>query len=567
MSIKSKFLLIYILGTVIPLAVIGSYVFSGAKGVLERITQQELNTVAEFKESELFLYLNKLSINTRDYASDGYIRENLAALNTTVHPDPAIQQQLSTHLIKNKLAINPELTVIDVIDRKGIIAASTERGRIGRDVSTTSYFLHGIKGPYISDIHKHHTKDNETETDLDMEIELSAPLRSWSNPEETIGVLLNHYSGSILSKILSGENALKLGAKTQYRGIGVTGEVYMVNSEKLIMNDSLFTRGTAFKLVVDTYPVNMGLEENREVNGVWKDYRGVSVVGASMVINVDNHRWILISEIDADEAFAEVGRLKNISVIVSIIILFFILASAFLIERTVTTPIRRLKMGVDQIRQGELGCHLQFNSNDEIGFLASAFNDMTDHLLDSKNSLEEQNRRLVEMSIKDGLTEVYNHRYLRDALNTELQRAERYNTPFSCLMIDIDYFKVVNDTYGHLFGDYVLHNMAKILKNISRQIDIVGRYGGEEFMILLPNTDMEHAVEMANKILTSVREHHFSQVGRHCQITVSIGISEYGESVIKDNDLIEQADSALYQAKKQGRNQICKYNDGMITCV
>lgn len=174
--------------------------------------------------------------------------------------------------------------------------------------------------------------------------------------------------------------------------------------------------------------------------------------------------------------------------------------------------------------------------------------------------LDRKNKELVELSITDGLTGMYNHRFLQERFDYEFKRVRRYGGLLSCMIIDIDHFKLINDTYGHQVGDHVLRQLAGIMKQKSREIDICGRYGGEEFMIIT-NLQMENALRYATKLHSTIENTAFSYNGKNIRVTVSIGIAEYNSDIKTKQELIERADSAMYQAKMDGRNLIRIWKD------
>lgn len=161
-------------------------------------------------------------------------------------------------------------------------------------------------------------------------------------------------------------------------------------------------------------------------------------------------------------------------------------------------------------------------------------------------------KELESLSMIDQLTKIYNRRKLDEVLFHEFNRAIRYEKPMSVMLIDIDFFKKINDTYGHQIGDEVLQNVAQIFKDHIRSTDYVGRYGGEEFMIICPETQKDAALILAQKLRQIIEEYPFKVVK---SVTVSIGVSEYAPE-LSVADVIEKADKALYKAKAQGRNQV-----------
>lgn len=175
-----------------------------------------------------------------------------------------------------------------------------------------------------------------------------------------------------------------------------------------------------------------------------------------------------------------------------------------------------------------------------------------------EQEVREAHHRLREWAIRDGLTGLFNHRHFQELLQSEYLRAERYQQPLSCMMLDLDHFKSINDTYGHPFGDEVLKAVAATLAGVARQVDVIARYGGEEFVAILPNTDLEGALKLAERIRDEISAQPFQFEEQSVQLTVSIGVATSDDRrVTGERDLVKQADAALYQAKWQGRNRVC----------
>jgi two-component system, cell cycle response regulator len=164
-------------------------------------------------------------------------------------------------------------------------------------------------------------------------------------------------------------------------------------------------------------------------------------------------------------------------------------------------------------------------------------------------STSDEKEYLVDLAVRDGLTGLFNRRYFNELINIEVNRIKRSPAALSLLMLDIDNFKNYNDNQGHPAGDILLKGIAKVFKNSVRAVDNVCRYGGEEFIIMLPQTDKKGAQIIAERIRV--------QVGLYLPTTVSIGIATMPEDAQEIEQLIEKADSALYQAKKSGKNKWC----------
>lgn len=165
-----------------------------------------------------------------------------------------------------------------------------------------------------------------------------------------------------------------------------------------------------------------------------------------------------------------------------------------------------------------------------------------------------------EDTFRDHLTGVYNRRYFNQRLDMEIKRAERYKRSFSLLMIDIDDFKLVNDTYGHIAGDEILKELTKILKKNLRNSDILSRFGGEEFVALLPETNSQNAFLAGEKLRTEVEEKLTIHEDHKKHVTISIGVANYPVDAYSTEKLVDIADQRLYQAKEKGKNRTVMEN-------
>ena len=192
----------------------------------------------------------------------------------------------------------------------------------------------------------------------------------------------------------------------------------------------------------------------------------------------------------------------------------------------------------------------QWDQDGKPMFLAGIVFDITERKA-MQAALEQQNRLLEEMSALDSLTRIGNHRALMTQLKSEMAEISRIYRPLSIAIFDIDDFKKVNDTKGHIFGDQVLIEVAELIRKNVRNYDHVGRYGGEEFMVIFPNTEATKAQKVSERIRKAVEKHRFSDGSK---ITISGGVQQYnGEAA---PDFIHAADLKLYTAKRQGKNQI-----------
>jgi two-component system, cell cycle response regulator len=176
------------------------------------------------------------------------------------------------------------------------------------------------------------------------------------------------------------------------------------------------------------------------------------------------------------------------------------------------------------------------------------------------DNINQARARLEQLAIQDELTGLFNYRYLHTRLSEEFKRSERYRDPLACVMLDIDYFKRVNDLCGHDAGDAVLRETAQRLRGAVREIDVVTRYGGEEFLLVLPSTNFSGALSVADRVWRSVGGAPFALPSGPSRVTISVGVAVFPSRDIKTKDqLIRAADKALYQAKADGRDRICVF--------
>jgi len=223
------------------------------------------------------------------------------------------------------------------------------------------------------------------------------------------------------------------------------------------------------------------------------------------------------------------------------------------LTRSVAGPVKTLRQSVARFSLGELSHRVAIQRSDELGELATAFNAMA-------SALEKNQTELTELATLDGLTGLYNHRTFYILLRGELARAQRFNRPVSLLLLDIDHFKSVNDTHGHQAGDAILQDLGRLLTQASREIDRICRYGGEEITIILPETDVDAAVVIAERMRASVEGHAFEVGGgASMHLTVSVGVASWPLHASNAQGLVAEADTAMYAAKQGGRNRVVRY--------
>jgi diguanylate cyclase (GGDEF)-like protein len=254
----------------------------------------------------------------------------------------------------------------------------------------------------------------------------------------------------------------------------------------------------------------------------------------------------------------EAQRLKNwnqgLSVAVVLLVTLVSALLVFILNQNIITPIARLMDGVRKFANGNFMAQVPVMSSDEIGELSAAFNIM------AKN-IKNDRQQLTALTITDEKTGLFNYRYFKQSMTEEMKRAERYSRHLSLVIMDIDFFKHYNDTNGHNMGDLLLKELSALLRESVRETDLVARFGGEEFVLLLPETPLSLAFKLADNIRLRVKNHAFPMEEKqpNHDLTLSMGVASFpAKNILTPDALIEKADQNLYRAKKTGRNRVCR---------
>lgn len=330
--------------------------------------------------------------------------------------------------------------------------------------------------------------------------------------KENADIVLHGEDPSLVSK-----NLLKLGDNT-------FKSVYENISKSLVNTNSAFT----------SYQWS-----NSKTNKIEKKI--------SYVKKVPNSDWIvgsgyymsdikaLASQQSSDLYDSYQIKLKNL-IFMSILLIFILLMMSYVLAR--------------YIKKIFIGYRAQINAkNIELFGMNET---LEERVVQRTQELQDATEKLEMLATTDSLTDINNRYSIMKMLDLEISRSRRYNEPLSVFMYDIDYFKRVNDTYGHHVGDETLYTLTKVVQGCLRDIDIVGRYGGEEFLVIMPSTSLPHAIEVGNRVCQEVANHRFQNIG---QLTISIGLVELNSSETMDM-LFSRADTLLYKSKNNGRNRV-----------
>ncbi|MCQ9206715.1 MAG: ATP-binding protein [Omnitrophica bacterium] len=490
MSIKVKLIILFLALVIIPLFFVSLISYVNSKDALERATLRTLHLVAELRESEILIFLDDIKKRTINFSSEGAIKDLLQEAATAKKGE--IEKKFIKYLSEHEAFNDKDIVAIDVVDLSGHAIASSDPLRVGRDYRKESSFLHGKTRAYTSDI-----KKNEEGV---VEFSVAAPVMSHKK-DRVIGVWVTHYYEGTLDGILTGEKVLRLGAMTQVRGVGKTGESYIVNQNELMITSSLFLEDVILNQKVDTYPVKKGLEENKEMIGIWPDYRGIPVAGASMVLHIEDFTWVLLSEQDVSEAVIPAHDLSKILTVIVITTSLLIILIALLISQSISRPIRALQKGAEIIGGGNLDYKVGTKDKDEIGQLSRGFDKMTETLKKTTASRDSLNKEIsIRKQVEENL--VVAKKTAEDASRTKsdflANMSHELRTPLNAI---IGFSEVLRDeAFGQLndkqkeYNVDVLNSGKHLLSLINDILDLSKVEAGKA-ELSLSDFDLKMALE------------------------------------------------------------------------
>ena len=330
--------------------------------------------------------------------------------------------------------------------------------------------------------------------------------------------------------------------------LGETGHAYLLGKDGTIMVSSRMAPA-ALKNIKLAPRTLRELSALRGGSIEYTDAQGNEVVGT--LDHVSQLDWVVVADIAREEAFVQILELRNPTILMVSVLLLSIGLIAYVLGIAIVRPLDRLTIGAAQVAGGDLEVDLPVVTRGELGSLTRVFNDMVARLRHGREELE-------RLSVTDGLTGLYNRNHLMETITKEVARSDRQEEPFAAMMIDLDHFKKYNDTHGHLGGDEILVKMSAIFSDCIREVDYAARYGGEEFLILLPGTDLEGGVEVAERIRSRLADTKLDDKKKKVGITLSIGVAEFPRHGDTAQTIIAAADAALYQAKRRGRNRVAR---------
>ncbi|MFJ7735727.1 diguanylate cyclase [Lysinibacillus sp. NPDC097287] len=447
---------------------------------------------------------------------------------------------------------NTEFSDLIFVNKEGIVQFDTvddhSKNGVGIDVNDREYFqvAKKTKEPHITDI-------------LISKV-TNQPMIAFASPildekQQFNGVIFGTMELNIVDHLLHESR------------VGFLGRAYVVNQDGVLLTEvtskkqnvdeekkDIFSKN----FIIDEHALALAKDESTQSPASYKNAKGDWVLAKSQTIN--QGKWYIISELKVWEAYMPLIKKFVLLAIFILLGSFFTIKIMLYITRKIEEPVQQLLEGVGNVEQG----HYDYKIDEEqIAPYANEFQELCSAFNQMSAKVKADTILLKELSITCQLTKLYNRRYLIEHGELVFDECLKNEDYCSCIALDIDFFKKVNDTYGHLIGDEVLKHVAKIMMDSVRDTDIVTRYGGEEFVILAPSTSLDSAMRIAERIRRAIETNPYELADKFIHVTVSIGIAESitYDNISKIESLIDKADQALYVAKESGRNQLKTYED------
>lgn len=536
LGIRNRILLFTLLVTLIPSLGLGWIFYSQTQQLLwEKVELELKNTITQVNQ-EIELWVKKSSINLSVFSNSFILTENLELfLNSDIKTDSTSSKSKET-LDSLKKITNYLQLIQDEFDEYQRFTLLDNQGTV---ITESNVFENELKLPNTNNWKAQLETNNIIIT------------------ETKFGSSFNDIYLTIIVPVLSDKNIQigLLATDLKINGIKSIFNTYPIPkySDLLLLNTKGFKLfSTSDKQVHNTTPhiepkTLQILLENQLKYSIYNNANHVKMIGVAKLPN--NFPWFIVIEKNHEQTFSEITSLKKQMLIILALLITIFGAIAYLVSQSILCPLKQLVTGANQVTAGDLDVKLPISKNDELGFAISVFNDMVQQLKQNHDEREKMLRT-------DSLTGLFNRKHMSEILNLQIERFRRNQIPFSLCIADIDYFKKINDNYGHPVGDIVLTRAGKIFREILRTIDFAGRYGGEEFIIILDETEEQQAIHTANRIRKAFEECEIFTEGIQIKFTISIGIATIFNLKETEDSFISRADKALYEAKSQGRNRV-----------
>lgn len=515
-NIKTKMIAILILIIVIPIATLGVLSYSKAKNVLlTDLNSHNEKIITHVNDYFLKDFMDNIEKNIKIWSAESNLRNG--------NIDPIAIKAMMNDWTK-VLKANSDLLWIYIGTENGEFYIKPKVTLpMGHDARLRPWYKQAMENPgeviwtdpYVDELTHQLT------------ITAASTIRDYTSDNKPLGVIGIDFSIDRFSKMIDNTN------------LDNSGYTIIINSRGRIL----------------THPnekmLGKVISNNPWINTVLKTKEGSTVQkldGREYYLSyttIAKTGWKFISLIPTSSMLNVVIPIRNRTITVAIISILVALFAGIMMSNYVANKIRNVIKYMNEVENGNLDVQSYYNGNDEFGDLNRQFNSMAQKL-----SMMMKESKLL--SITDGLTKLYNHKYIYERLDEEIVRAKRLDSKLSIIMIDVDNFKEINDLYGHLAGDKSLYIIGSIIKSSLREMDIVGRYGGEEFLVILPGIGEKDCFIAAERIRKNV-ECLVWEYGER-DLTVSLGIKQFEDE--NALELVEKADMNLYKAKNNGKNRV-----------
>ena len=529
-SIKSKIVVFAVTATLVPSLGLGLLSFRQNEAQISDNVTRELRALTNYATREIELWIEKRVHETQVTAASIVVVEGLATVDR-LKKVPAKNPAAVGHYLRSiqeKLNTILELTIVNMAGE--IVASSAE-----------------IPGPVT-------IPSNWPTTRVIVPPHWDT---QYDAPTLSIAVPVLSYGDVLIGAVVAVLDLRNLTPHLKSATKSPPGEVLLLDSDGRTLVSSYAEKNKLTQLDSEL------LSRLRTKTGDSMAFRGLTyekVMGLADA--VPELAITVLAERDRAEVYGTWIELRNIFLALVAALVLIVTAVAFQMGRSIVLPLQRLIRAADRIAAGDLDVRLNATRSDELGHLTQVFNQMTDRLrrnhaeiMAANEAMQQQNEVLKTLSITDSLTGLYNRSKLDSILSDQLARFKRSHRPFTLLMLDIDHFKTLNDTYGHITGDEILAAVSRILLQSIRSIDYAARYGGDEFIIILTETSADLAWKTAERVRSQVEALQPMVKGRQIALTVSIGIVESQLEDMTATAVFARADHALYEAKRAGRNR------------
>ncbi len=538
-SIRNRILVFSILVTLFPSLGIGWYWFDLTHKATSEKVEQKLLDSAGFAEREINLWLKERNYDLRAFANSPLVLESI---RSTIPKEKKGSKKAAIKASSQLRKINSYLTLVRdlysdyrrlmILDGNGAIIATSDNDDSKHPLSLPDNWkeqaakLHSFSGDAFS-------VKGEAAPLLLLGIPLIAEQDS-----PPLGFFVMEVRLQGIPQLLKNSLPLSGAGRDPY-----AISLFKMNGE-LIVSTALPVDNSATLIspqeTIGLFAIPRPLKE-------FVNKRQERVVGVS--IPLGHPPWLLLVTEKYDTIFSGLMQNRDRIILIAVLLTIAIGGIATIIASQIIRPLQDLTKGVLRVADGDLDVAVAIHRQDELGLVTGMFNVMI-------SRLKEDQQKLELLATTDFLTGLANRKQIMTNLAQQIEQHRRYGTIFSLLMVDIDHFKTVNDTHGHLVGDAVLVQLARIFKETLRILDSAGRYGGEEFLIVLGQADLQQALQTAERIRLAVQQYIFTCEDVTLRATISIGVAEMSTEDMTINELIGRADQALYDAKEHGRNRV-----------